>query len=409
MVRNTSELCMHQLKTATHDGKQSTLVLAILSFLMAFASISTDIYLPAMPTMSTALGTSPGALAWTVSGYLIGFSLGQLVWGPISDRFGRRKPIAIGVVIFMLGSVGCAVSGSLTTLIGWRLVQAFGACAGVVLSRAMVRDLYSGDEAARMISTLMVAMGVAPLLGPIVGGQILAVAGWRPIFWTQVAAGGVILGAVLILPETLAITRRQTSSLLQIVSRYGGLLFHRRFMANTCAGGFFFFGTFAYVAGSPFAYITYYHVPPGLYGFLFGAGIIGVMTGSFVNARLVTRFGAARLLYGGSLIGMLAGVVLALTSRTDIGGFAGLFIPLLVYVSMTGLVIANSFAGALAEFPAMAGSASALVGALQYGSGMLGTALVGWFADGTPWPLGCIILAAGIGSVVCARLARHWS
>jgi DHA1 family bicyclomycin/chloramphenicol resistance-like MFS transporter len=373
---------------------------------MAFASISTDVYLPAMPTMARDLRASPGMLEWTISGYLVGFSLGQLFWGPISDRFGRRMPTAIGIVIFAIGSAGCATAGSPATIIVWRLVQAFGACAGVVLSRAMVRDLFEGDRAASMLSTLMIAMGIAPLIGPIAGGQILVLAGWRVIFWTLVGVGALTLCALAILPETLAPSKRAALSLSRTRRAYVSLLGNRRFMANSCAGGFFFAGTFAYVAGSPFAYITYHHVPPNLYGLLFGAGIIGVMVGNLVNARLVTRFGATLMLQAGTVIGALAGVTLAVTARTDFGGLLGLFIPLFLFVSVTGLIIANSFAGAVADFPEIAGSASAMVGAIQYGSGMVGSALVGALADGTAWPLGCVVGVASVGALACARLAR---
>jgi len=152
-------------------------VLAVLSALMGFASISTDLYLPAMPTMAYDLGADAGDMELTVSGFLIGFSLGQLLWGPLGDRYGRRLPIAVGLVLFIIGSTGCAISGNANEMITWRVVQAVGACSGVVLSRAMVRDLYEGSRAAQMLSTLITVMAIAPLLGPIVGGQVLAVAG----------------------------------------------------------------------------------------------------------------------------------------------------------------------------------------------------------------------------------------
>jgi len=162
--------------------RQGWRMLATLSALMAFASISTDLYLPAMPTMDRSLGASTGMMEWTISGYLIGFSLGQLLWGPIGDRYGRRLPVAIGILLFVIGSAGCALSGTASQMIGWRVLQAVGACAGVVLSRAMVRDLYEGSRAAEMLSLLITIMAIAPLVGPLIGGQILEIAGWRAIF-----------------------------------------------------------------------------------------------------------------------------------------------------------------------------------------------------------------------------------
>lgn len=183
-------------------------ILAILSMLMAFASISTDLYLPALPAMTVALHSDAGTMALTISGYLVGFSLGQLLWGPIGDRYGRRAPIAMGLMLFILGSGGCAMAQSPASMIGWRAVQAVGACASVVLARAMVRDLYTGHRAAQMMSTLMTVMAVAPLIGPSVGGIILHVASWRAIFWTLVGVGFATLAALAALPETMPASRR---------------------------------------------------------------------------------------------------------------------------------------------------------------------------------------------------------
>jgi MFS transporter, DHA1 family, multidrug resistance protein len=386
---------------AAHHGWR---VLAILSALMGFASISTDLYLPAMPAMGRALGADAGMVELTVSGYLIGFSLGQLLWGPIGHQHGRRLPVAIGLVLFVIGSAGCALADSAGVMIGWRIVQAVGACAGVVLSRAMVRDLYEGYRAAQMLSTLMTVMAVAPLLGPIIGGQILAFAGWRAIFWTLVGVGLATLAALFTLPETLPVERRSRVTLGRALVRYGELIRHRRLLGYAAAGGFFYGGMFAYIAGTPFAYITYHHVPPQFYGLLFGVGIIGIMATNLLNARLVMRLGSERLLVRGTGAAALAGVLLAVAAWTGWGGLWGLALPLFLFVSAAGFIIANSIAGALADFPERAGAVSALIGAIHYGSGIIGSALVGAFADGTPWPMGWVIALAGIGSLLCARL-----
>lgn len=292
-------------------------VLAILSALMGFASISTDLYLPAMPAIGGSLGASTGMIELTISGYLIGFSLGQLLWGPIGDRYGRRLPVAIGLVLFVIGSTGCALAGSIWAMIGWRVVQAAGACAGVVLARAMVRDLYEGDRAAQMMSTLMTVMAIAPLLGPILGGQILSLAGWRAIFWTLVGVGFATVAALFTLPETLPAERRMREPLVSALARYGELLRHRRLLGYAGAGGFFYSGMFAYIAGTPSAYITYHHVPPQLYGLLFGVGVVGIMATNFANSRLVTRLGSDRLLLCGTSAAALAGIVLAVAAWID--------------------------------------------------------------------------------------------
>lgn len=379
-------------------------VLGVLSALMGFASISTDFYLPAMPAMASALGADPGMVEFTISGYLIGFSLGQLFWGPVSDRQGRRLPIAAGLVLFVIGSAGCALAGNAATIILWRIVQALGASAGVVLSRAMVRDLYEGPRAAQMLSTLIVVMAVAPLVGPIVGAQVAAVAGWRAIFWLLVVVGAATLAALFTIPETLPQAHRRKEPLVRAITRYGHLLTHRRILGYVGAGGFFYAGMYAYIAGTPFAFITYHHLPAERYGLLFGAGILGIMATNIINARLVPRLGSDRILFGGTAAATFAGVMLAIAAYGDWGALWGLFLPLFVFVSCTGFIVANSIAGALADYPAEAGAVSALVGALQYGSGIAGSGLVGTFADGTPWPMGWVIALTGIGSLLSAGL-----
>ena len=376
-------------------------VLAVLSMLMGFASISTDLYLPAMPVMGRELGASPGAMEWTVSGYLIGFSLGQLLWGPIGDRIGRRVPVSIGILLFALGSAGCALSPTPAIMIACRVIQAVGACASVVLARAMVRDLYEGPRAAQMMSTLITVMGIAPLLGPFIGGQILLLAGWRAIFWFLVILGIGTLAALWTVPETLPGERRSREPLATSLARYSLLVRDPKLLQFVGAGAFFYGGAYAYIAGSPFAYITYYHVPEHLYGLLFGLGIAGIMAANLVNARLVGRFTSIDLLKMGAALAAASGVLLSITSMTDIGGLIGLVLPVLIFVSLNGFIVANSISGALADHSHQAGAVSALVGALQYGCGIFSSGLIGWFANGTPAPMGIVIAACGLLSFLC--------
>jgi len=379
-------------------------ILLILSALMSFASISTDLYLPAIPAMGADLHADTGHVELTISGYLVGFSLGQLWWGPFGDRFGRRLPIGLGLILFIIGSAGCALATSVDMMIGWRALQALGACASVVQSRAMVRDLHTGQQAARMMSTLMTVMAVAPLVGPFAGGLILHLASWRAIFWTQLGIGIATLYALHRLPETLPPERRSQTSISEALLDYGALLRQRRLLGYLGVGGCFYGGMFAYIAGTPFAYITYYDVSPQHYGFLFGLGIVGIMLSNQINIRLLFRFGVVRLMRAGVIGAALAGGLLASNAHSGWGGLAGLVIPLFMFVAMTGFIVANSIAGALAANPERAGAVSALVGMSQYGTGILGSALVGYWADGTPWPMGCVIAIFGAGGLLCAYL-----
>jgi len=385
-------------RPGTHDLR----TLAILSVLMAFSSLSTDVYLPALPAMAIALHAGAGAMAFTISGYLIGFSVGQLFWGPLSDRVGRRGPIAIGMVLYIAGSIGCACSNGVELMIAWRLLQAIGACASVTLARAIVRDLYSGDRAAQMMSTLMIVTALAPLLGPALGGLIIAVAPWRAIFWMLAATGLATLAALRTLPETLAPERRLREPLSSAFATYGWLVRQRAMRGYVGTGGCLFGGIFTYIAGTPFAYIEYHHVPPQRYGLLFGLGSAGIMAMNLVNVRLVRRLGSDRLLRAGALCACVAGLASAVAARTGWGGIAGLAAPLCLFVSCLGLISANAITGALNRYPAVSGSVSALIGATQFGTGVLGSALVGVLADGTPWPLGALMALFGTGSLLCA-------
>lgn len=391
-----------QTGTSADADNHGLHVLVILSALLAFASISTDLYLPAMPVMAASLQADSATMELTISGYLAGFSVGQLFWGPFSDRFGRRLPVALGLMLFIIGSAGCALAADGTTLITWRVVQALGACANVVLARAMVRDLYQGRQAAQKLSTLMTIMAIAPLAGPTVGGQILHLLSWQAIFWTLVIVGLATLASLLLLPETLPHERRRPTSSRAILMRYGTLFRNRKFLTYIATGGFFYAGTFAYIAGSPFAYIDYYHVNPQWYGALFGAGIVGMMVTNQANARLLNRFDSDTMMTIGGLIAGFAGVVLAINTWADWGGLPLLICGCFLFVSATGLVLANSIAGALNCLPEFAGSASALAGAMQYGSGIFGSALVAIFADGTPWPMGLVVAICGIGCALSA-------
>lgn len=383
-----------------NEPEKGLRVLAILSALMSFASVSTDLYLPALPAMGASLHADAGAVELTISGYLIGFSLGQLFWGPIGDRYGRRLPITLGLLLFIVGSAGCALSTSVPMMIGWRLVQAVGACANVVLARAMVRDIYVGHQAARMLSILMTAMAIAPLIGPSVGGLILHVASWHAIFWVLVGVGLLTLWALTQLPETLPPQRRNKQSLLAALRGYGQLLRDPRLLAYAGVGGCFYGAMFAYVAGTPVAYITHHHVSPQHYGLLFALGIVGIMAANQINSRLVRRHGIDRLIRFGAVLATASGGVAALASWHDWGGLWGLVVPLFFFAAATGFIVANAIVGALDKHPERAGLVSALIGALQYGTGILGSACVGYFADGTPFPMGLTIAVFSAGSLV---------
>ncbi|MBJ8742257.1 multidrug effflux MFS transporter [Citrobacter sp. FDAARGOS_156] len=360
----------------------------ILSGLMAFTSLSTDIYLPAMPTMA---GDLNGNVELTVTGFLVGFAIAQLIWGPISDHLGRRTPLFIGMVLFIIGSAGCALSTDITQIVFWRVFQALGACTGPMLARAMIRDLFARTRAAQMLSTLVLVMAIAPIAGPLIGGQIIRLSTWHSIFWLLVAIGVLMFISLLWLPETLPEERRVKASLAGAFHHYRALLTNGRFMRYTLSLTFYYVGAYAFITGSPFVYIRYYHVDPQHYGWLFALNIVGVMAMSVVNRRLVQRHALEQLLKYATMLAALAAVALALLVKLEIGGVIAIIITVFLLFSMNGIIAATSTAAALDAALNIAGSASALIGSLQYGSGIISSLLLARLSDGTPWTMAWII------------------
>lgn len=258
-----------------------------------------------------------------------------------------------------------------------------------------------------MLSTLMLMMALAPLAGPLLGGQILTIASWRSLFWLLVAAGLLALAALRRLPETLPVGRRQRAALRNAMANDLGLIRDPRLIGYALAGGFYYAGCYAFIAGTPFAYVEYYGVPARLYGLFFALNVAGLMLANFANSRLVMRQGSDRLFRFASALAALAGLALALDAVSGWGGLAGLVLPIFVFMSLSGFIVANSVASALAAFPERAGAASSLVGALHYGSGVISVALLDAFADGTPATMGLIVGASGLGCLLAACLQQR--
>ena len=376
----------------------------ILSGLMAFASLSTDIYLPAMPTMAEDLY---GNVELTITGFLVGFAIAQLIWGPISDHLGRRKPLLIGMVLFIIGSAGCAMSTSITQIVFWRVFQALGACTGPMLARAMIRDLFARTRAAQMLSTLVLVMAISPIAGPLIGGQIIRLSTWHSVFWLLAVIGALMFISLNWLPETLPEEKRVKASLAGAFRNYRSLFANGRFMRYTLSLTCYYVAAYAFITGSPFVYISYYHVEPQHYGWLFALNIVGVMVMSVVNRRLVQRHSLEQLLKYATMLAALAAVALAVLVKLESGGVEAIIITVFLFFSMNGIIAATSTAAALDAVPSIAGSASALIGALQYGSGIISSLLLAAFSDGTPWTMAWIIALFTLCSAVLALRATR--
>lgn len=368
----------------------SIFFISVLGFLMAITSLSTDIYLPAMPDMRQDLS---GDAELTITGFLLGFSFAQLIWGPISDSIGRKKPLLLGLILFILGSIGCALSQSILQIVIFRVIQAFGACVGPMLSRAMVRDVFGRTKAAEKLSTLMILMAIAPIIGPWIGGQLIKFTSWHSIFWLLSVIGLLMLIAILKLPETLSNSNKSKDTVKGTFAKYKQLLGNTTFMRYTLCVTFYYVGVYAFVTGSPAVYISYFNISPEYYSYLFAVNILGIMSLSFLNRFLVKLYSLNKLLIIATTIAMLGGVLLFIVSRFEILGIYGILISVFCFMAMNGIVAACTTAAALDKVPHMAGAASALLGSLQYGSGILSSVLLALFAskNGDPITMGSII------------------
>ncbi|MFJ4432778.1 multidrug effflux MFS transporter [Pseudomonas sp. NPDC089395] len=378
----------------------------ILGALSAFGPLAIDFYLPAFPAMAQAFATDEKHVQATLAAYFLGLSLGQLAYGPVADRFGRRKPLLFGVGLFTLASLACAYAPNLDTLIVARFVQALGGCAGMVLSRAIVSDKCDPVASAKVFSQLMLVMGLAPILAPMLGGVLVNLSGWQSIFLALSLFSAFCLFAVgLGLPESLPahMPRQPLSGALR---QYSRLLADRVFIGHALTGGIAIAGMFAYIAGSPFVFIKLYGVPAEHYGWLFGTNAAGFILVAQVNARLLAKRGPAFLLVRAVWFYLAAGLVLLGVAALRPAQLWPLLVPLFVCIASLGCIIPNASACAMSGQGARAGSASALMGCLQFSVAAGAAALVSVLHDGSAVPMTLVISLCGALVVSVALLTR---
>jgi DHA1 family bicyclomycin/chloramphenicol resistance-like MFS transporter len=368
--------------------------------LAAFGPLSIDMYLPSLPTLAQEFGADTAAAQLTLSLFFIGLAFGQALYGPIADRYGRKLPLLAGCALYTVASVACALAPTIESLAALRLAQALGGCAGMVISRSVVRDLFDEHDSAKMYSFLMLVMGIAPITAPLIGGQLLALFGWRAIFWLLGGFGLCCLAMVaLTLPESLPADRRNSAGVARALTVYGQLLADRRFLGYALAGGFVTAGMFAYISGSPFVLIELYGVSPQQYGWIFGANALGLITASQLNRWLLARYRGETILFTTLAAAAAASVALALVAATGIGGLAGLLAPLFICIASVGLVGPNTAAAAMARYGRVAGSASALLGTLQFVVGAAAGAIVGALYNGSALPMAATIAACCLAAL----------
>jgi DHA1 family bicyclomycin/chloramphenicol resistance-like MFS transporter len=367
----------------------------MLGSLTAFGPMAIDMYLPAMPAIAADLHTDPASAQQTMSVFLIGMALGQLLYGPISDRVGRRPPLMIGIAVFIVMSIGCAFAQTIGSLIVMRFLQALGACVGQVLARAVVTDVYDRREAPRMFSLLMLVMGLAPILAPIAGGWVLAVADWQAIF-LALAVFGVLVGGLVFfrLPESRS---EQVAAHARTESPFQGITAvarNRHIVGYAIAGGMGTASMFTYITCVPDLLIEHYGISPEHFGWFFGINAAGLIAGSQINRHLLKRRTSHDLLKIALAIGLGLTLILLVSALTGIGGLPGLLIPLFLVITCMGFVLPNGGASAMVIDLKRAGSTSAFTGSMSFALGASGSAIAGLLYDGSPMPMAVVMTAA---------------
>ncbi len=376
-----------------------------LALLVALGPLSTDMYLPALPSMAEEFSTGSGSIQLTLSLFLAGFALAQIIYGPLSDRFGRKPVLISGLMIFTLSSLACALSDNIVSLIIFRFLQALGGSAGPVLGRAMVRDIHGAENSGKVLSHIATAMALAPAVAPVAGGFMSLFWGWESIFLFLALLG--LSGTALLhykIAESAPEEFRHPKSVHQILRDYQTLFRDRKYLGYTLTCTLVYAGLFCFLSGSSFVVIDYYGIAQESYGLLFALVVIGYIVGTLTGGRLSLKKGYQTLVMLGSIICLLSGLImlgLALTEPTQVAATIG---PMMLFMVGVGLVMPQSMAGALADYPHMAGSASGLLGFIQMTSACVSGVIVGHGYDGTPLIMSAMIALMGILTLTCYML-----
>ncbi|GAA2702364.1 multidrug effflux MFS transporter [Actinoplanes palleronii] len=358
-------------------GRRFRIVL-VLGLLTALGPLTIDMYLPSLPTITDDMHSTAAAVQLTLTGTLVGLAFGQLLVGPLSDAIGRRVPLLTGIAVHVLASILCVFAPNLALLGTLRVLQGLGAAAAAVVAMAIVRDLFDGNSAARLFSRLMLVVGVAPILAPTIGGLVLTWTSWRGVFVVLTVAGaGIMTAAAVVLPETLPVSRRRNGGVLGTVRDYGRLFTDRVYVGLILVAGLAMAALFAYVSGSSYVFQDEYGMSEQQFALIFAGGAVGLIGATQANVRLLRWWTPQQIMAGSLVAGLGFGLAMLVLAATGIGGLVGILIPLWLVLAMVGLAMPNAPALALSRHGEAAGTAAALLGAVQFGVGALAAPLVG--------------------------------
>ncbi|HYH14932.1 MAG TPA: multidrug effflux MFS transporter [Flavisolibacter sp.] len=376
--------------------KRVTLIL-LLGLLSALGPFSIDMYLPGFPAIADDLGTSVDAISYSLSSFFVGICIGQIICGPLLDRYGRKRPLIGGLVLYILASVGCALATSIEVLILFRFLQALGGCVGMVAPRAIVRDVFPVEENAKVFSLLILILGVSPIIAPTAGSFVIANYGWHQVFVILAIATTLLLVAVyFFLRESRPPDPQFSLRPAPILRAFGSVLKVPQFYTYAIAGGLVSAALFAYLSGSPFVFMNLYGLSEQQYGWIFGLVAAGLITTSQLNNLLLKKYNSEQIIRVTITLQSLIGLTLVLGTYLNWFGLAGIITCIALFLSCQGFSFPNASALSMAPFTKEAGSASALLGAMQMGLGALASALVGVFNNGTAVPLAAVMAACAV-------------
>ncbi|GLS90561.1 Bcr/CflA family drug resistance efflux transporter [Psychromonas marina] len=382
----------------------SFLLIVILGAISALTPFAIDMYLPAMPSIAKEFSVSAGDIQITLTAYMAGFALGQLLHGPLADSFGRRPVLLTGTLLFTLASILSALAPSIELLTWTRVAQGFAGAAAAVVIQAIVRDMFEKEEFARTMSFIVLVMTLAPLIAPLLGGYMAVWFGWRSIFWLIALIALLVIAAIVIkIPETLAVEKRQPFRVRSVLYNYRSIVKSADAMLLILTGALSFSGMFAFLTAGSFVYVELHGVPIEHVGYLFGLNVVSMMVMTVVNGRLVRLKGSQWMLSLGLSIQLVAGVLLLTGQLFDLGLW-GVVIPIMLYTSSISTVGSNSMAILLSDYPSIAGTASSLAGTLRFGLGGVAAAIIAFLPATSSWPMVAVICSCAVLSIVCLLL-----
>lgn len=388
-------------------GKERFLTIFTLGLLSAMGAFSIDMYLPGFPDIARDLHTTVAHITLSITSFFIGISVGQLIYGPLLDKYGRRKPLFIGLFVYFFASIACSLAPTADMLIGIRFVQALGSCAGMVASRALVRDIFPVNENAKIFSLLMLVLALSPIVAPTLGGYVSAVYGWQTIFYILAGIGAT---TIILVYFSLPAGRKPDPSLsllpAPIISGFWEVAKVPQFYTYAFAGAIASSGLYAYIAGSPFVFMELYHVSEKQYGWIFAVIAMGLISASQVNTLLLRKYSSEQIVKVTLFCQCLTGIALVLGTWFHVLGLYSTIFLILVFLSTQGFAFPNSSALCLAPFSKNAGTASALMGALQLGIGAISTALVSILNNGTAMPMAAVMCCCAVISFTVLLLGR---